>query len=201
MTIHEDRIREARALRDTSPIVHRIVLTGEDVSAALCVRACQRLGVEGSFTSIQQFKYRPDGELESVEIELVPRAFVEGDPVETIWPLETNAQRLRELAALNEQVTAAILRAEQHPPGTEAATAFREVSRLEEAIARITTPGSLEGGVARRGAVTAALSAGDWLRAMKLANDYLEQAPPLPLEQQLVALIDQAMTAERASRV
>lgn len=221
MTIHADEVRKALAMRDEAPVVHRITLTKDDVVGALCTRACQRLGIDGSFTTIIRLNNKPDGELESVEMELVPRPFIEGAPTEFIWPLETNAQRIEretpqwskdicskavaeatarcELDELNQAVTAAIFHAERLPPGDEAALAFREVSRLEEEIARITTPDKLQGAVARRGAVTAALSAGDWLRAMKLANDYLAQSPPADLEKQLVALLDEAMSAAQSS--
>ena len=74
---------------------------------------------------------------------------------------------------LNRQVTAAIFRAEHLPIGPERHLAFVEVGRLEEAIAEICPQGTLEGDVARRGAVTAALSACDPLRALILANQWV----------------------------
>ena len=94
MTLHADKVREALAMRDAAPVVHRIALTAEDFSAALTTRACQRLGIDGSLKSIITLRYKPDGALDGVDMELVPIPFVEGDPTETIWPLETNAQRI-----------------------------------------------------------------------------------------------------------
>jgi len=82
------------------------------------------------------------------------------------------------LSDLNERVTAAILRAEHLPPGVEANLAFGEVSRIEEEIARLTTASSIEGDIARRGAITAALSAGEGLRALKLSEAYLAELTP-----------------------
>lgn len=73
---------------------------------------------------------------------------------------------------LNQQVTAAIFRAEHLPPGAERHLAFVEVGRLEEAIAEICPASTLEGEVARRGAVSAALSARDPLRALTLAHQW-----------------------------
>ncbi len=81
---------------------------------------------------------------------------------------------------LNREVTTAILRAEHLPPGNDRDLAFVEVGRLEEAIAEICPAGTLEGNVARCGAVTAALSAGDPARALLLASRYLEELTPLP---------------------
>jgi len=74
---------------------------------------------------------------------------------------------------LNLQVTEAILAAETLPPGSpEAKVAFCRVSEIEEAIARQKAATSLEGFVARLGAVTAALSAGEPKRALELATRY-----------------------------
>lgn len=77
------------------------------------------------------------------------------------------------LDELNGLVTAAILHAERIRPGTpEARSAFRHVSVLEHSIAKITPPQSLEGEIARCGAVTAALSAGRSLRVFELVKRY-----------------------------
>ena len=78
------------------------------------------------------------------------------------------------LDELNHRVTCAILVAEGLPAGSpEARRAFRQVSLLEEHIARLTRPSELRGEIARLGAVSASLSAGDPLRAEHLARAYL----------------------------
>jgi len=97
-----------------------------------------------------------------------------------------------ELRELNKRVTSAIYRAEHLPPGPEAQVAFREVSGIEEEIARRTAPDILQGSIARRGAVTAALSGGDWLRALRLAEAYLAEPAPAALVGELAALRDEA---------
>jgi hypothetical protein len=81
-----------------------------------------------------------------------------------------------DLAELNRQVTSAIFRAERLAEGSwEAQAAYREVSVLEEAIARQTGAAEVEGVIAREGAVRAALRAGECLRALSLATRYLEE--------------------------
>lgn len=78
-----------------------------------------------------------------------------------------------DLAELNRSVTGAILRAEALAPGSwEAQRAFREVADLEEEIATIVGARTAAGEIARLGAVTAALSAGEPLRALQLAERY-----------------------------
>jgi hypothetical protein len=78
---------------------------------------------------------------------------------------------------LNRSVTDAILRAEALPPGSwDAERAFREVMDLEEEIATIVGAQTVEGEVARLGAVSAALSAGEPLRALQLSERYLPDA-------------------------
>jgi hypothetical protein len=90
---------------------------------------------------------------------------------------------------LNARVTDAILRAERAAPDSdEAAFLYRQVSELEEQISEITTPETVEGGVARVGAVTAALDADDWVRASRLAEAYLVGAPA-DLEEELRDLL------------
>jgi pyruvate-formate lyase-activating enzyme len=74
---------------------------------------------------------------------------------------------------LNARVTDAILRAERLPADSfEALAAFREVWQLEAAIASITPPDDVEGEIARVGAVTAALSAREPLKALQLIDQY-----------------------------
>ena len=78
------------------------------------------------------------------------------------------------LDSLNADVTAAILRAEALLPDSwEAQQAFREVGALEEEIAAVVGASDIEGEIARLGAVTAALSAGEPLGAVQLAERYL----------------------------
>ncbi len=97
---------------------------------------------------------------------------------------------MSELSELNQQVTAAILRAEGASVA-ESAIAYHEVSRLEEAIAALTLPDSAEGGYARDGAVRAALSAGDRQRAQLLARRYLSEPGAHPaLAATLAALLN-----------
>lgn len=79
-----------------------------------------------------------------------------------------------EIDDLNKSVTNAILRAEALMPGSWAAQrAFREVADLEEEIATIMGTGVVDGEIARLGAVTAAMSADELLRAVQLATRYL----------------------------
>lgn len=98
---------------------------------------------------------------------------------------------------LNTRVTEAIFHAEHEPEGTAAAeAAFRAVSELEEKLARAIPADQLQGGLARIGAVTAALQAGDWLRAAWLAESFAAGAPADVAEQLRILAGD----AEKASR-
>jgi hypothetical protein len=106
-----------------------------------------------------------------------------------------------DLRELNARVTSAIFRAEHLPPGSlEADLAFDEVSQVEAEIARRTTPDTVEGAIARRGAVTAARRAHDVLRALSLAETYLAEPAPAELGAELRVLRDQA-EAELSTRV
>jgi hypothetical protein len=81
-----------------------------------------------------------------------------------------------DLDDLYPRVTEAILRAERLPPGSDAAQrAFREVGVVEESIASLVPADDLEGEIARRGAVMAALSAADPLRALSLLDRFLAE--------------------------
>ena len=82
------------------------------------------------------------------------------------------------LDELYTQVTDAISRAEAHAAerhAREAAIAFYEVSRLEERIAELLPASDPEGALARQGVVTAALAAGDVMRALERAQFYLKE--------------------------
>jgi len=101
----------------------------------------------------------------------------------------------KSLEELNMCVTEAIFRAEHEPedsPGAEAA--YRKLSELEEEIARLVPANELQGGLARVGAVTAALQAGDWLRAVWLAQSFAVGAPT-DIAEQLGALAHDAEVA------
>jgi len=79
-----------------------------------------------------------------------------------------------DLNELNRSVTSAILLAESLPAGTwDAQRAFRKVADLEEEIATIVGARTAAGEIARLGAVTAAMSAGEPLRALQLGERYL----------------------------
>lgn len=109
-----------------------------------------------------------------------------------------------ELNELNARVTEAILRAERLAAGSdEAREAFREVGRIEESIADLTPAHDLEGEIARLGAVTAALSAGDPLRALWLVDLYLAEGVSPEAAAKLEALRAEADTelAKAASTV
>lgn len=88
------------------------------------------------------------------------------------------------LDELNTQVTAAIVRLED---------AEREVSRLEEEIAKLTSPASIEGRIARCGAVRAAIAGRDERHARELAQRFLaEDGTDKKLIRELAALFSQA---------
>ena len=101
-----------------------------------------------------------------------------------------------DLDELNRQVTSAITRAAGLPRGSlEASAALHDVSRLEEAIARVTRPDDVEGEAARIGAVSAALDAGEALRAMLLAECFLQEGPGAETRRQLEQLLTEANEA------
>ncbi len=97
------------------------------------------------------------------------------------------------LDELNRCVTNAIIRAESLPAGSrEAWEAFHEVSALEESIAAVVPPDDIEGEIARLGAVTAALSAGEPLRALQLAERFLAESPDPEIAEKLRQLVKEA---------
>jgi hypothetical protein len=109
-----------------------------------------------------------------------------------------------ELDDLNARVTEAILRAERLPGGSDQAQeAFREVGRIEESIADLMPANDLEGEIARLGAVTAALSAAEPLRALLLVDRYLAEGVSPEAAAKLEALRTEADAelAEVASKV
>jgi len=92
-----------------------------------------------------------------------------------VWDVSSNRARscgpTMDLDERNRSVASAILRAEATPLASwEAERAFRDVADLEEEIAVIAGAHRVEGEVARLGAVTASMSAGDLVRAVQLAR-------------------------------
>jgi hypothetical protein len=83
-----------------------------------------------------------------------------------------------QIETLYPRVTEAIRRAEalESTNPDAAQSAYLDVSFLEERISRILPPTDPEGAIARRGAVRAAISARDFLRARKLASKFFVEA-------------------------
>lgn len=100
---------------------------------------------------------------------------------------ELVAERVHELHL---RVTAAIIESERiRPTGTpESLAAYAKVSALEEAIAGITDGKSLEGWVARTGAIRAAMVAGDPSRAMELATRFLTEDVQADVRKELLEM-------------
>ena len=97
------------------------------------------------------------------------------------------------LDELNRRVTNAIIRAESLPAGSrDAWEAFHEVSALEESIATLVPPDDIEGEIARLGAVTAALSAGEPLRALQLTERFLAERLAPEVAEKLRQLVNEA---------
>jgi len=99
-----------------------------------------------------------------------------------------------ETDTLNSLVSGAIWRAEQleaHGIGS-ASQAWSEVSSLEEELAKMLPAPESEGRIARRGAVRAALKAGDYARAHALAESYAaEGAAPESLKAGLHKILEE----------
>ncbi|HEX3556635.1 MAG TPA: hypothetical protein VIA62_25720 [Thermoanaerobaculia bacterium] len=100
-------------------------------------------------------------------------------------------------------ITEAIRRAETledlQAPG--ARSAYLTVSLLEERIAEFLPASDPEGALARRGAVRAALTAGEINRAQKLAGRFLAEADcGAELRDELLHLSEQADTPTRAAK-
>ncbi len=107
-----------------------------------------------------------------------------------------------DLAEPNDRVTHAILEAERLAPDSlEAWAAFRVVSKLEEAIAELSGVDDLPADIARVGAVTAALSAEEPLRAIRLAERYIAASASDATKAQLQQCRDEAEKRLAAMRV
>jgi len=99
-----------------------------------------------------------------------------------------------ETDGLNTLVTGAIWRAEQlEAHGIRSASqAWAEVSSLEEELAKALPVSESEGRIARRGAVRAALKAGDYARAHTLSEGYVaEEAAPKSLKTALRKILEE----------
>lgn len=94
----------------------------------------------------------------------------------------------RVVTSLNGLVTSAIFRAEAEH-GEAARPFYETVARYEAALAALTAVSSLEGCIARRGVVTALLSAGRPAAAARAARYYASEAgAPQGLLEQLETL-------------
>ena len=98
-----------------------------------------------------------------------------------------------ETDALNTLVSGAIWRAEQlETHGIRPASqAWAEVSSFEEELAKALPVAEGEGRIARRGAVRAALKAGDYARAHVLADGYLAEQAPRSLKTALRKILEE----------
>ena len=108
---------------------------------------------------------------------------------------------LMETDELNTLVTEAIWRAEELEAGDIAARqAWAEVSSIEEKLANALPASEPQGRIARRGAVQAALKAGDDVRAHALAASYLaDEAAPESLRAALREILEQGSQAAEHS--
>jgi len=96
---------------------------------------------------------------------------------------------------LNTLVTEAIWRAEElEALGIRpASSAWEDVSRIEEQLAKALPVSEAQGRIARRGAVDAALKAGDYDRAQALTDGYLaDEAAPASLKTALREILEEA---------
>jgi hypothetical protein len=99
-----------------------------------------------------------------------------------------------ETDTLNTLVTDAIWRAEElETRGIPSASlAWAEVSSIEEDLAKAHPVSGVQGRIARRGAVRAALKAGDYSRAYALADGYLgEENAPESLKTALREIVEE----------
>jgi len=99
---------------------------------------------------------------------------------------------MQSLDELNLLVTSAIFKMQE---------SAREVSLLEERIAKLTNAKSPEGIIARRGAVRTALTSGDTERARTLIRLFMTKDSPnnSKLEEELVEMLRQALGVEVVS--
>jgi hypothetical protein len=103
---------------------------------------------------------------------------------------------------LYERVTSAIFTAEEAEARGDmvaARKAYLEVSFLEEDIGSRLDANDAEGAIARRGAITAALSADLPERALDIVHRYLREQLPAPLGVQLKLLQAEALSRRDSS--
>jgi hypothetical protein len=99
-----------------------------------------------------------------------------------------------DIDTLNTLVTEVIWRAQELDAlGIQPAPAWREVSVLEEELAKALPSSEFEGQIARRGAVRAALKAREYARAQSLCDAYLADAgAPTFLKTGLQEILDES---------
>jgi len=105
---------------------------------------------------------------------------------------------------LYERVTSAIFIAEDAEGRGDlvgARKAYLEVSFLEEDIGSRLDASDAEGAIARRGAITAALSADLPERALDIVHGYLKEELPAPLNGQLKLLEAEALSKRPSSEL
>ncbi len=92
---------------------------------------------------------------------------------------------------LNQEVTGAIYFVDQltDRESAGARAVYARISRLEEEIATLVPASKVEGAFARRGAVRAAMDAGDERRATDLAATYVRDGASETLAQELHELL------------
>lgn len=95
------------------------------------------------------------------------------------------------LNELNQHVSEAINAAERmtDQSSVEAKESYLKVSRLEEQIAELVPASDVQGAIARRGAVRAAMNAGDERRAIGLAATYARTGADETLARELQELL------------
>jgi hypothetical protein len=102
---------------------------------------------------------------------------------------------------LNSLVSGAIWRAEQiEARNLRAEQAWAEVSAFEEELAQVVPASSSEGRIARRGAVRAALKAGDYARAQVLVERFAGDGAPPSLAHELRQILDDEAAANEGCR-
>jgi hypothetical protein len=102
-------------------------------------------------------------------------------------------ESIMETDRLNTLVTDAIWRAEElETRGISAQLAWAEVSSIEEDLAKAHPVSGAQGRIARRGAVRAALKAGDYTRAQGLVDRYIaEDGAPESLKTELADILEE----------
>jgi DNA-binding protein HU-beta len=103
--------------------------------------------------------------------------------IDTLYPLVTEAIRRAEVLE------------DLNAPG--ARDAWRDVSRLEERIATLLSSAGMQGAIARRGAVRAAIAGAEFQRAIELADRFRHEDG---VTEALAALLDELRSVAERSR-